>query len=421
VSTLELVDGNPALLVLAQCSRVLLLQGPVGPMFDRLTHWLQAGGATVRRVVFQGGDRLDCQAVEPIEFKGTLTQWPVFLEALLEREEIDCIVLFGQSRAYHGQARALAGRRQVRMVVMEEGYFRPGFMTMELDGVNGYSTTMQKYRWRTPLQTLEETDTAAMPPNRTAEPDISSWHFQKMCWHATRHYLALNGAREEFSHYQHHRGDAPMSYARYWMRSWTRKLIHQPLDSCFEKRLFASGRRYFFVPLQHDGDSQITHHSPFKENTDFIIQVMESFCESAPDDAWLVFRQHPQSRGGPGHHLFIRSFAAELGIEGRVHHVTEGSTPLLAQNSAGVVVINSTVGLQALERGAPLKALGDALYNQMGLTYQGSLDRFWQDCRPADRPFVESFLLQMKNLTQVPASAYALREEPLRWGFAVQN
>jgi capsular polysaccharide export protein len=421
VCALKLVDGNPALVALARSSRVLLLQGPVGPMFDRLTHWLQSGGATVRRVVFQGGDRLDCQAVEPIEFKGPLAHWPAFLEALLEGEEIDCIVLFGQSRTYHAQVRTLASRQQVQMVVMEEGYFRPGFMTMELDGVNGYSTTMQKYRWRAPMQSVDGTRATASPRIEPSKPDISPWHFQKMCWHATWHYLALDRARDEFPHYQHHRGDSPMSYAQYWLRSWTRKLIHQPLDSGFEKRLFASSRPYFFVPLQHDGDSQITHHSPFKENTDFIIQVMESFCESAPNDAWLVFRQHPQSRGGPGHHHFIRSFAAELGIEGRVHHVTEGSTPLLAQNSAGVVVINSTVGLQALERGAPLMALGDALYNQMGLTYQGSLDRFWQDCKPADRPFVESFLLQMKNLTQVSASAYALREEPLRWGFDLQN
>jgi capsular polysaccharide export protein len=105
-----------------------------------------------------------------------------------------------------------------------------------------------------------------------------------------------------------------------------------------------------------------------------------------------------------------------LGISDRVHHLIEGDTPLLAQNARGVVVINSTVGLQALERGAPVKVLGAALYNRPGLTEQGSLDGFWNSTKAADSKVVEHFLLQIKNLTQVPISAYALADEPIIWG-----
>ena len=93
----------------------------------------------------------------------------------------------------------------------------------------------------------------------------------------------------------------------------------------------------------------------------------------------------------------------------------EGDTPDLAQHSAGVVLINSTVGLQALERGAPLMVMGQALYKQPQLSFTGELDQFWTQGRPACPAETPKFLAQMKNLTQGPASVYALRDEPLRW------
>ena len=72
-------------------------------------------------------------------------------------------------------------------------------------------------------------------------------------------------------------------------------------------------------------------------------------------------------------------------------------------------------GLQALERNAPLMVMGEAIYKQPHLTHNGSLDDFWvRPVRP-DRAAVEFFLLQVKNLTQAPASVYANFEEPLNW------
>lgn len=89
------VSGNPALWRLSNARSVLLLQGPVGPFFDRLAHWLQARATTVRRVVLHAGDRLDCQAVKPIAYRGSLHEWPEFLAGLITRHGIDCVVLFG--------------------------------------------------------------------------------------------------------------------------------------------------------------------------------------------------------------------------------------------------------------------------------------------------------------------------------------
>ena len=129
----RLVADNPALARLAHSSRVLLLQGPVGPFFDRLAQWLLGRGAQVHRVVFQAGDRLDCQALEPLVFRGTLEDWPGFLGRLIASYGIDCVALFGQSRPHHAAALEVARQAGVSAVVLEEGYVRPGFATVELD------------------------------------------------------------------------------------------------------------------------------------------------------------------------------------------------------------------------------------------------------------------------------------------------
>jgi capsular polysaccharide export protein len=78
-------------------------------------------------------------------------------------------------------------------------------------------------------------------------------------------------------------------------------------------------------------------------------------------------------------------------------------------------VINSTVGLQALERRVPLLVLGDALYKQPEFTFMGDIDAFWEERRKPEPVATRAFLTQVKHLTQAPASIYALRDEKLCW------
>lgn len=397
------VGTNPALHTLATARRVLLLQGPVGPFFARLTRWLAERGTEVRRVAFQGGDEFDCRRVEPIRFARTAADWPAAFGELLDRWRPDCIALFGQSRLYHKVALERARAVDLPAVVMEEGYFRPGYVTMELGGVNGYSTTLDRYLW------APAAGTASPPPDACASP------FAKMAWHASRHYAAMDRARERFPHYEHHRSTDLGAYARYWLTSWSRKYRHRAADLAFQRELLPSGRPYFFVPLQLEGDSQISHHSPFRNIGEFVVQVLHSFARHAPADSWLVLRQHPHARGGPGHHALIRELARGLRVEGRVHHLVEGDTPALAEHSAGTVVINSTVGLQALERGAPLMVLGDSFYKRADLTFGGGLDAFWHSPARPDRSAAARFLTELKGLTQAPASVYAWAGEPIAW------
>jgi hypothetical protein len=86
--SLQKVNENPALAVLKASRSVLLLQGPVGPFFDRLSQWLMARSKEVHRIVFSGGDQHDCKVIAPIKFVGSLNEWDRFFEEQLEYSRI---------------------------------------------------------------------------------------------------------------------------------------------------------------------------------------------------------------------------------------------------------------------------------------------------------------------------------------------
>lgn len=381
---------------------MLLLQGPVGPFFDRLTAWLQERGTRVHRIALQGGDLADTRRIAPITYTAPPEEWAPFIAKQLQALQPCCVVLFGQTRFYHVHAIEAANQAGIPIVVLEEGYVRPGYITMELGGVNGYSTTLKRYRW----EPANAAPTLQHPPT-------TKHQFRQMALFAMRHYLHMRWASTEFPHYSHHKPTSIARHAAYWVRSWLRKQIHQFHDNR-QVRLLANNH-YFLVALQHDGDSQITHHSRFTENTDFIIEVMCSFAQHAPAQATLVFKQHPFSRGGPGHIAFIRSLARELGISNRVQALVEGHTPTLVRHAQGVLVINSTVGMQSLVHRKPLMVMGEALYKQPGVTFGGELNDFWAHHHPPAEPETSSLLAQIIHLTQVPCNVYGLPTEPLLW------
>lgn len=381
----------------------MLLQGPVGPFFDRLSQWLKTRGVQVQRVVFHAGDIADTHEVEPLAYRDAPSAWRRTIDELITTSAADVIVLFGQAREHHAVALEVARQRGVAAVVMEEGYVRPGYATMELDGVNGFSTTLQRYRWHPSSDGHYRTEAAP----RSEHP------FRDMALKACRHYWHLHWGGALHPSYRHHRQVSVWHHSHFWVKSWLRKLIHLAPDQRHTERL--RSQRYFFVPLQHDGDSQITHHSRFDGTTQFVEEVMRSFARHAAPRDQLVIRQHPHARGSHLHEPLIRQLTTDLKLQSRVHFLIEGHTPTLVTHAAGVVVINSTVGLQTIMRAKPLMVLGDALYRRPELCFQGSLDDFWTGYMQPDPVVCAAFVQELIALTQVPCNLYGPPDEPLGW------
>ncbi len=376
--------------------RVLLLQGPVGPFFGRLSKLLDSVGAKTYKVNFNGGDWL-FYARNAIPFRGSLDTWPGFLKSVLQRFDIEIVVLFGDCRPIHREARRIAQRCGVQVGVFEEGYVRPNYITFEHHGVNGHSRIPKSPEF---YRVLRET---SQPPER--EMGATFWH--AALW-AILYYCAAAALHGWFRGYRHHRPLA-LTEAWPWLRSGCRKIAF----SISERRALPAltgrlSKRFYLVPLQIAGDSQVMQHSGFASVPDFIGKVMQSFAAHAPRDTTLAIKHHPLDRGYHDYRTLLDRLTEELGITGRLIYIHDQHLPTLFEHMRGAVVINSTVGFSALSHGARVKTCGRAIYDVQGLTFQGTLDDFWRESEhfSPDRELVARFRTFVIDQTQINANFY---------------
>ncbi len=346
---------------------VLLLQGPVGPFFWRLSKQLKAAGAhAVDKVNFNAGDWLFFPK-RSISYTGSRADWPAFFETLLEQKKIDAVLLFGDCRAYHAAAARLARKRSIEVWVFEEGYVRPDFVTMERDGTNGHSKVPRDAGFYESLP-----DQSDVP-----EQQVGNVFVWLALWGAL-YFLAGSLGVALFPHYRHHRRLSLLE-AWVWVRAGWRKLVYAVLERSTTRRLAGVlSKQFFLVSLQTATDSQIRVHSRFESMEPFIREVIASFSRHGPGSCALVFKHHPLDRGHVDYRRFIRRVCAEHGATGRVFYIHDQHLPTLLAHAAGLVVVNSTVGLSGIHHGLSVKALGDPVYDIEGLVFKGELDAFWQ-------------------------------------------
>lgn len=374
--------------------RVLLLQGPVGGFFTRLGRALEANGNHVRKVNFNAGDWLFFR--EGLSFRGRLADWPAWLDDLLTREETDLILMFSDCRPIHAAARELAARRGIETGVFEEGYIRPDHITLEREGVNAFSCT--------DFRGLPgEEPRIDQPPSRAM-----SGTFRGKAWGAFWYFTAGTLGRPFFPHYRHHKAMTPLQ-AFWWARAGWRKLLSHRRDVRAMQKIAGPMRgRYYLVPLQVYDDYQIIAHSDYADVGDFIAAVIRNFAVHAPADMSLVFKHHPMDRGYRHYGRLIDRVAGETGVADRVLYHHDLHLPTALDGARGVVVVNSTVGLDSLWHGRPTRVMGRAFYDLPGLTFQGPLAGFWEGADHA-LPERDKFLALRRRIlvkTQMNGSFY---------------
>ncbi|URD60551.1 capsular biosynthesis protein [Sphingomonas sp. KRR8] len=364
----------------------VFLQGPPGPLFSRLATTMRARGVAVHRINLSAGDQLDW-AGPAVNFRGRRSEWAVFFDHFLREQQITDILLFGDCRPYHVTARRLAAMRGVRTHVLEEGYLRPHWMTLELEGVNAHSPIS-----RDPARVFEQA--RRLPREQVDEPPVTA-SFRRRVRDTARYYTAVQAGALIYPFYENHRQHTPLFEGLGW--SWrylTRKLREREL-----KRGLAAieGKRFFLHALQLSGDFQIRAHSPFTDMPSATSYVLQSFAMHAAPDMHLLIKAHPLDGSFFNWRGFLRRRARKLRISDRVHYIDGGDIEELAANAEGMVVVNSTSATLALSAGRPVCVLGDAIYNIPGLTFGGHLDSFWRDPPPPVAGLYEAFRKVLVN------------------------
>lgn len=343
----------------------LLLQGPPGPFFSELATALNARGVGTHRINLSGGDRYDWPH-EAVDYRGTMRDWPLFIDRFLRDRGITDLVLFGDCRPMHKTALRIAQMRGVHIHVFEEGYLRPDWMTLERDGVNGHSPVerdpeviLATAPWLPPVPKL-----ASIQADFKRRARDSYWHY---------HHVVTGKLR--FPFYSSHRPGSIMLDGI----GWALKFMRASRRARQAERTLAAiqHQKYFLFPLQLSADYQIRLHSAFGSMVVAAEYVLNSFARFAPSDVMLLIKEHPFDSGYRNWQRTITRLAKKYDVADRVLHIDGGDLAELSTASVGMVCVNSTSGTLALEVGRPVVVLGDAVYDVPGVTHQRGLDAFW--------------------------------------------
>jgi capsular polysaccharide export protein len=357
----------------------LFLQGPPGPLFRRVGAALSERGHAVYRINLNGGDQRDWPDA-PASFRGRFSEWPVFFDKFLREHRITDLVLFGDCRPYHVSARGVAEIRDVRTHVLEEGYLRPDWMTLEPEGVNARSTLSRDKQWfkeqarRLPVQQILPPITASF--RRRARD--AYWYYHRV----------LTGSLR-FPHYRSHRSTPILLEGFGWLWKFFRERGEATRAEAVLTAL--TGKPLFVLPLQLSGDFQIRAHSPFPDMQSAASYVIESFAAHAPTNVHLLLKAHPLDCSFSNWRWFVRNHVRRLGLEGRLHYVNGGDLDRMIRGVRGMVCVNSTSATLALAKDTPVCTIGEAIYDLPGLTHQGHLDTFWTNPTPPERGLYPAF------------------------------
>ena len=385
----------------------LFLQGPHGPFFGHLGRMLKAAGAKTWRVGFNKGDEAFWpDTASYIPFTEPAETWPGRAAALLDEKGVTDLVLYGDTRPIHAAAIAAARARGLTVHVFEEGYLRPYWVTYERGGANGNSRIMDLSvdEMRRALEGLD----LDLPDAPARWGDMR----QHVYYGALYHYFVFlrNGT---YANFRPHRALSVAQEFRLYLRRLALMPLHYLDRVQATWRIKTGGFPYHLALLQLAHDASFRDHGPFGTMEEFLRVLIAGFADGAPAHHHLVFKAHPLEDGRTPLRRDIRRIAAEHGVANRVHYVRGGKLARLLNDARSAVTVNSTAAQQALWRGLPLKAFGQAVYLKPEFVSEQPMDEFFQNpTRPDSRAYRDyrHFLLETSQITGSFYSARGRRQ-----------
>lgn len=388
--------------LLSSSRKILLLQSPIGYFFADLSKWLKTHNKTVFKLNFNAGDEYFYPETDdpnnPFAYTGSLEDFYNFLLDFVKKNNIDTFICFGDTRPYHVIAKKLALEFNITFWALEEGYFRPHFVTLEKDGVNDFSPLPRDSHFYYSFANL---------PN-PSEPQQVAPGFFLLAKLAAQYYYNIYKKKKVYPKYKHHRILSLSYYIRNWCKSGIINIKNKYYNYRFSRKIYNYKIKNFYIlPLQVYNDSQVRIHSDFSTVKDFLIYVLNSFANDAPKELSLIIKHHPMDRGFTNYSKIIKKYKRLYPhLKNRLYYIYDVPLPILLRKGKGMITLNSTSGLSALIHNMPVITLGRANYNFEGLTHQGPLKEFWHNPTPPNPTIFKGFQYYHLNKTQINGSFY---------------
>ena len=365
--------------------RFLIVSAPFGGFGVALARTLEARGATVQRMIFNAGDAMNWRRAGGVVFKAAAEVWAERLAELAA--DFTDLLLFGEGGPYNRAVLSATEGLDARVWVLENGYFRPDWITVELNGVNA-SSGLPRFRdgYPAPEPVLPE----PIPVGRILPHHVVN---------ITAYHVIQTLGAFLFPRHANHYTASPLSQCLGHVRRYLSLATRRPSENDVD--VIAARGEFFIVCLQREGDAQLLRYSRYADNTAFLAEVMTSFAAHAPRNARLVVKNHPLDPGLIDLSAVTRRLVIERGLQGRVDFIDGGNLAQLCRASQGMVVNNSSAALSALGFHTPVKVLGDAFFDFDGLTDQQALDDFWSAPQAPDTALFTRFRAHVIAQSQV--------------------
>lgn len=375
---------------------VLFLQGAPSAFGRRLADELARRGHRALRINLCIGDWLYWRGWgrgrATLNYRGRLADWEAYLRAVIAREGVTDIVYYVDRLPYHRVAIRVAEQLGLTAVAYELGYLRPDWITFERRGLSAQSHFPDDPgRIRGIASSVAEPDLVLRYPSSFFAEALND-----VVFHLANFFL--------FFVYPFYVPDKVynrlLEYLSYVPRLLTRRRNARHAQATIE-RLLDSGCDYFVFTLQTPNDYQIRANSPYRHLAQAVDQVVASFAAHAPAQARLVIKLHPLDNGLEDWARIVARATRRGGVANRVDLIDGGDLARLLRNARGSVLVNSTAGLQALQLGCPVKVLGIATFDVVGLTHAGPLDDFWAKPSPPDPALCEALVRALAGTIQI--------------------
>ncbi len=376
----------------------LFLQGHPSYFARRLADELERRGHRALRINFCLGDTLCWLGRKSVSYRGRLRDWPGWLRAFIQREQVTDILYYADRKPYHIVAKEEAEKIGIRAFAYEFGYMRPDWITIERNGMSAYS--------HFPNNPGAIRAIARDHP----KPDMQMrYPYSKgvEIFHEVTYNLATFFTPFLYPFYDSDRYyNTLVEYISGIPGLFLEKRNHKRAEDLIQRIIVEHKTPFFLFPLQLQSDYQLRDNAPFSHQKEAIEQVITSFSRHAPAQTHLFFKQHPLDNGWERWGKIIRHLARKQHLAERVHLLIGGDLAKLLRQAKGCVLINSTVGMQALSLGCPVKALGTAIYDVEGLCHQKSLDSFWQNPTRPDTSLVHDLQRALAGTIQVKGNFF---------------
>ncbi|MES2528855.1 MAG: hypothetical protein V4598_17345 [Bdellovibrionota bacterium] len=319
-----------------------------------------------------------------------------YLSAFIKEYEITHILCHNDLRWQHALAKVVAKESNIKIFFSEEGLFRPDTMTLDSAGVNANSSVPRQRDFY--LSTVYQPDENFKPIEHTYGRRILRIGFFGI-------FLMLNKIGD-ITHLNIKSKNKVYKFRGY-LKLFLKKLVNKsappknvPIDS-----------PYIFVPLQVSHDTQTVVHSPFRDTQEFIHSLEESYQslqEELKKKYKLVFKKHPMEE-----HVQYKFSNDSI--------ISTNETSFLVQSAAMVILVNSTVIVDALKARKNIITLGNSLFNIDGLvtaTNPNSLSEQivirLHDPLVPNEELLNSFLNYLKYNYQINGNIFYYNEQTIK-------